>query len=640
MRAVNIDRQDDMQFRNKTQIVTNDVTQLYHAMLIQQESDDVAVIVKMITLTALGDEDDFDREAIAKRLDALQTLDHPHIFPLLNIRFSGNQIQLVMPPAVITLMEQLPGKGYSISRARAIFTQVVQGLQYAHDAGILHLNLKPQNVLFDDVGNACLSDFSMIPQDVSSRSLFATPAYLAPEQINGEPLSVQTDIYALGCLLYTLLTGAPPFSIRQGIDEVAVLNKQLMSDPVPLTKINSMLPPALDAVLAKALAKAPEARYENIAQFEESVSSAFDHPDQHALHLPAPAFTVPPVLRPFIVVLFFMVIALITLVFSLRTEPESPTQKIANVPQILMGTISSSDTLTLSDEDTALALENLGEGGFIAYITCNRSSEYYATIAREVLTFAEDADLPLVVYDGQNDEFRQPILIEQARVDGARGFIVCPLNLDALADALGGLVAHNIPLILTAGRFEGAVVVYEDDTLLGEPIGQYAGRYIRDELAGQAQVVVLNYPQLPNLVDREQAMVVGMLAFAPSAEIVARNPGATRDGGYDSVTFLLETNTPFNVILSINDAGTYGAIEALEEAGIAPNAVAIFSVDAELRAQQYIRENYYLRASISAGRQDSARAIVNSMIKLLAGSPIAETIQVPPGDVVMSDDLE
>ncbi|MEQ8673685.1 MAG: substrate-binding domain-containing protein [Aggregatilineales bacterium] len=631
-----------MQFRNRTQIATNNVTQLYRAFLIQQDSDDVEVIVKTITLTALGDEADLDREALVKRLESLQMLDHPHIFPLLDLRFNDhnhNQIQQVMTPAVITLLEQLPGKGYSISRAQAIFTQVAQGLHYAHEAGVLHLNLKPQNVLFDDVGNACLSDFSVIPPDVRKSKLYATPAYLAPEQINGEPLSVQTDIYALGCLLYTLLTGTPPFSIRQGIDEVAVLNKQLMSDPVLPSKINSVLPKAIDSVIARALAKAPEARYESIAQFEQAVVSAFDHANQRSRSVPTPAITIPLIVRPFIVAFFFMAVAIIALIFSLRNVPESPTRKIAAAPQILMGTNSPSDTLTVSAQENELAVASLGEGGFIAYITCNRSSEYYATIAREVLTFAQAADLPVLVYDGQNDAFRQPILIEQARVDGAQGFIVCPLNLDALADALGGLVADNIPLVLTAGIFDGAVVVHEDDTLLGEPIGEYAGRYIRDELSGQAQVVVLNYPQLPNLIEREQAMVAGMFAFAPSAEIVSTTPGATVDGGYDSVNFLLETNTSFNVILSINDAGTYGAIEALEEAGIAPNAVAIFSVDAELRAQQYIRENYFLRASISAGRQESARAIVNSMVKLLSGSPIAETIQVPPGEIITIEDV-
>ena len=94
------------------------------------------------------------------------------------------------------------------------------------------------------------------------------------------------------------------------------------------------------------------------------------------------------------------------------------------------------------------------------------------------------------------------------------------------------------------------------------------------------------------------------------------------------------------MIVSINDAGSFGAIDALEKAKISPDSVYIFSVDAETLAREYMRNDYYIRGSVDPGRTEFSRAAVNSMVKLLAGSPIPETIIVPPGNVITKDPLE
>lgn len=646
LRTADSSGQQDMQLTKTSQIAATPVTQLWYGSLRQDHTSARDVVVKIITLSAIENNYNFDHDAIRKRLAILQSLRHPHIFPILDAKFLDSEcdrIQLILPTAAGTLADQLPETGLSLTQVQRIFTQIAQVLQHAHNANILHLNLKPQNILFDDAGNACLSDFCCIStSDEDQRVIFATPAYLAPEQIIQAPLAVQTDVYALGCLLYAMLTGLPPFSVTQALHEVAVLQHQLHSEPVPPSHHNGALPKTIDSVLKKALAKAPQDRYASVAQFEEALSSAIDHPNKPPLYTPHSRITVPPIIRPFIITFFFLAIALFTLLISQGTQNEggAPARKEVSAPQILFGEISSADDLVVSEDEIDLAQAALGVDGFIAYITCNRTSEYYATIAREVATSAELTGLPLTVYDGQNDEFRQPILIEQARVDGAVAFIVCPLNMDVLEEQLEALAAEDIPLVLTAGTVQGAVTVNENDALLGAPIGRYAGEYIRDEMGGQAHVIVLNYPSLPNIAAREQAMIDGLLEIAPDAEIIARFPGGTRDLGYDSTHLLLETNTMFNVILSINDAGAYGAIDALEEAGVSPNAVSIFSVDAELRARQYIAQNYFLRASIGTRRMSSARATLNSTIKLLAGSPVAETIEISPGDVMTSNNVD
>jgi ABC-type sugar transport system substrate-binding protein len=93
------------------------------------------------------------------------------------------------------------------------------------------------------------------------------------------------------------------------------------------------------------------------------------------------------------------------------------------------------------------------------------------------------------------------------------------------------------------------------------------------------------------------------------------------------------------VIASINDAGSFGAIQALEEAGISPDEVMITSIDAEQLARRYIRDGYYIRGSVDAGRVQFSRAAIDTITKLLAGGTVPERILVPPGDVVTAQTL-
>jgi ribose transport system substrate-binding protein len=169
--------------------------------------------------------------------------------------------------------------------------------------------------------------------------------------------------------------------------------------------------------------------------------------------------------------------------------------------------------------------------------------------------------------------------------------------------------------------------------------GQAAGRAITEELNGEANVVILDYPDLPFLVTRADGLEDGVLEFAPDANIVGRFLGATRENGEASIRQLLEDGVDIDVIVSINDAGSFGAIEALEAANISPNSVMIFSVDAEALAQQYIRDGYFMRGSIALEREAISDALLNTVVRLLAGATMPEAVLVPPGQVVTREML-
>jgi ABC-type sugar transport system substrate-binding protein len=127
------------------------------------------------------------------------------------------------------------------------------------------------------------------------------------------------------------------------------------------------------------------------------------------------------------------------------------------------------------------------------------------------------------------------------------------------------------------------------------------------------------------------------LEYAPDANIIMRMLGGVTEYAEESVGHLVEQGTTFDVILSINDAGAYGAITAMEAADIPPDSVAIFSVDAESQARQYIREGYYIYSSVQADWQNGAQAALGSAVKLLAGSTIPEIIMASPGEVFTRD---
>jgi ribose transport system substrate-binding protein len=288
------------------------------------------------------------------------------------------------------------------------------------------------------------------------------------------------------------------------------------------------------------------------------------------------------------------------------------------------------------------AQARLSDDGFVAYMACTMDSEYHATQAREMGDFATAYGLDYRIYNSNVDKSRQIPLIEQARSDGAAALIVCPLDSELLAGALTSVQNADLPLVLLASDMPsyGGVLLAGDDYLMGLAAGQAAGQFIAGEMDGEANVIILDYPDLASIVERANGIEAGIREFAPDATIVGRFKGATQEFGEASVAALLEGNLEFNVIASINDNGSFGAIKALEAAGVAPDAISIFSVDADSLARQYILDEYFIRGSVDVGREQFSRTAIDAAVKLLAGgTTLPEVIRVPPGDVITREML-
>jgi tRNA A-37 threonylcarbamoyl transferase component Bud32 len=153
-------------------------------------------------------------------------------------------------------------------RAAEVAGQVCAALAAAHAQGLVHCDVKPGNVLLSADGQAKLADFGIAkaasdPALTGDGLVLGTAAYLAPEQAQGGPVDARSDVYALGCVLYELLTGAPPFGSAVDSSPVAVALRHLNQQPEPPSRRNPQVDPGMDAVVLTAMAKRPEQRHQS-----------------------------------------------------------------------------------------------------------------------------------------------------------------------------------------------------------------------------------------------------------------------------------------------------------------------------------------------------------------------------------------
>jgi WD40 repeat protein len=195
-------------------------------------------------------------------------LEHPHVVPLYDFWRQPGRAYLVFRLLRGGSLEDLITEGpVTLERATRILDEIGGALTAAHALGVVHRDVKPGNVLFDELGNSYLADFGIsvaldTDEQVDMRSA-GSPLYASPEQARDGVAGTASDQYSLGVLLWEALTGQPPFA---GSSSTEVLRAKLGVPVPPVTECRSDLPGALDAVLQRATAPHPTARYENITE--------------------------------------------------------------------------------------------------------------------------------------------------------------------------------------------------------------------------------------------------------------------------------------------------------------------------------------------------------------------------------------
>lgn len=208
-------------------------------------------------------------------------LEHPHIMPIYEVgEVAGYHYIAMKFIQGRTLKQLLEQEGaLPVTRAAQILAQVGEALDYAHRQGIIHRDIKPSNVMITDDGWIYLTDFGLARGVGSSAggltmagTVMGTPEYMSPEQAQGLPnVGPATDIYALGVMLYELLTGAFPFKAET---PMAMLAARLVHAPIPPRDVRGDLPPAVEDVIMRALARKPEARFASAAEMVAALRQA------------------------------------------------------------------------------------------------------------------------------------------------------------------------------------------------------------------------------------------------------------------------------------------------------------------------------------------------------------------------------
>jgi serine/threonine-protein kinase len=215
------------------------------------------------------------RERFRREAEAAARLVHPHVAAILDHGEAGDLVFLVMPYYAGGSLADLLGRRRTVApaQAAAIAAQVAMGLDFAHRHGVVHRDVKPDNVLFDEDGNAVLTDFGIATARFHGRltatgRAMGTPHYMSPEQAMGKLVDGRSDLYAVGLLLYEMLTGHPPFD---GDDSYAVGYKHVHEEPVPPEQRNSAVPAALSAIVMRCLAKPAGDRYDRGAHLADAL---------------------------------------------------------------------------------------------------------------------------------------------------------------------------------------------------------------------------------------------------------------------------------------------------------------------------------------------------------------------------------
>ena len=213
---------------------------------------------------------------------AAGSLNHPHIVTVYDVGKSGNVPFLAMEYLEGRELNDIMRACRPLPPAHAveIAAQVADALAYAHDRGVVHRDIKPANIMVVRDGLVKITDFGIARMRSSERAadthVAGSPRYMSPEQVLRKRAEQASDIFSLGVVLYEMLTGAPPFS---GADLNTIMSQIVNREPPPVSSVSGAVPAALDSIVAKALAKNPEARHLNARELAAELRAY-----RHAMH--------------------------------------------------------------------------------------------------------------------------------------------------------------------------------------------------------------------------------------------------------------------------------------------------------------------------------------------------------------------
>jgi ribose transport system substrate-binding protein len=302
-------------------------------------------------------------------------------------------------------------------------------------------------------------------------------------------------------------------------------------------------------------------------------------------------------------------------------------------PTLTTGSLGVADDLTPTNAEIAAAQATLG-GGLIGVVACTLSTEYHSIVAADAQARASALGLRVEVFDSQAKAERQPDAINDFTARGAKIIAICVLDPKIAGAAINKAEAAGVYIV----QFGGAALDVNGVTIgggeegeidLGCAAGEVAGDLIAKEKSGKATVAILDYPALPQIVLRADSIEKCLRTRASGAAIVGRWLGGTTDNALTSMRAALQTHPDIDVVVSINDAGAYGALSALESAGKDPKRTIVVGIDGESHARELIKQGGFYRGSVDTSPGLTGQLVINAAVKLLASATIPKSIRMP-----------
>jgi serine/threonine protein kinase len=410
------------------------------------------VALKFLPPHLCADED--CRARFKREAQAAAALKHPNIITIYEVSdHNGRPFFAMELVEGESLREIIKGKALTINSIIDLVIQICEGLGKAHDADIIHRDIKPTNIIIDDDGRPKILDFGLAAVQGEDKltktgSTLGTVGYMSPEQVKGEEVDHRSDLFSVGVLLYEMITGKRPF---EGEGEAAILNSILNTNPEPLARYKKDIPDDLQRIVFKLLEKDVELRYQTSAGIISDLKTLRRESELSAIS--SPVTITKKRYSKIIIPVAVIIIALAVLIFKPWKFEFSPRQEaIAQENKLAVmyfdNLADPSDSLKLGEITTNLLITNLSESEYVQVVSSQRlydilkqlGHEGEKIIDRNIATkVAEKAKArwmllgsilktkPNIVLTAQLVEVESGNAIASQRIEGKQGEDIFPL---------------------------------------------------------------------------------------------------------------------------------------------------------------------------------------------------------------------